>query len=270
MNESGTRYTIGQLARRTALSVGTVRFYSDLGLVPPTGRSDAGYRLYDVEAVARLDVVRTLRELGFDLGTVRRVLERQTGLAEVAAVHAEALDAQIRTLTLRRSVLRAVAKRGASVEGVQVMSRLVQMSDEERHQILRDFLDEVLGGLEIDPRFASMMRSAMPNLPEDPSPEQVAAWVELAELVQDQDFRRRIRGMSEFLARERAAGHAGLSRETGAVVTRRAQEAMAAGIRPDAAEAGPVLDGIVATLAAAEQTDDGPAFRTHLLEGSNG
>jgi hypothetical protein len=141
------------------------------------------------------------------------------------------------------------------------------MSDEERHQILRDFLDEVLGGLEIDPRFASMMRSAMPNLPEDPSPEQVAAWVELAELVQDQDFRRRIRGMSEFLARERAAGHAGLSRETGAVVTRRAQEAMAAGIRPDAAEAGPVLDGIVATLAAAEQTDDGPAFRTHLLEG---
>jgi DNA-binding transcriptional MerR regulator len=45
--------SIGDLARRTGLSVKTIRWYSDQGLVPPAGRSAAGYRLYDVEALAR-------------------------------------------------------------------------------------------------------------------------------------------------------------------------------------------------------------------------
>lgn len=266
MNGNGAGYTIGQLARRTALPVKTIRCYSDLGLVPPAGRSAAGYRLFDTEAVARLETVRTLRELGFDLATVGRLLERQVGLAQIAAVHAKALDAQIRTLTLRRSVLRAVARRDTGVEGVQLMSKLVQMSDAEGHKILQDFLDEVLGGLDIDPQFEHMIRAAMPNLPEDPSPEQIAAWVELSELVQDRDFRQRMRSMSEFGAQQRAEGHAALSRAAGAAVARQAQEALAAGIPPESTAARPVLDGIVATLAAAEGTADGPVFRAHLLE----
>ena len=85
--------TIGQLARRTGLSVRTIRFWSDSGVVAPTGRSAGGYRLYDTEAVARVDLVRTLRELGLDLDTIRRVLARQVGLHDVAAAHLRALDA---------------------------------------------------------------------------------------------------------------------------------------------------------------------------------
>jgi DNA-binding transcriptional MerR regulator len=66
--------TIGELARRTGLPVKRVRFYSDAGVVPPAGRSPAGYRLYGVDAPARLDLVRTLRDLGVDLGTIQRML----------------------------------------------------------------------------------------------------------------------------------------------------------------------------------------------------
>jgi DNA-binding transcriptional MerR regulator len=54
-------YAIGDLARRTGLTVKTIRFYSDAGIVPPTDRSPAGYRLYDIDALTRLDFVRTLR-----------------------------------------------------------------------------------------------------------------------------------------------------------------------------------------------------------------
>ena len=57
-------YSIGELARRTGLTVKAIRFYSDRGIVPPTGRSPAGYRLYGIGAAARLDLVRTLRDLG--------------------------------------------------------------------------------------------------------------------------------------------------------------------------------------------------------------
>ncbi|WP_398918967.1 MerR family transcriptional regulator [Streptomyces sp. 2132.2] len=91
----------------------TIRFYSDSGVVAPTTRSPACYRLYDFDALLRLELLRTLRELGVDLPTVRRVLDRELSVAEVAAAHADALDVEIRVLQLRRSVLRAVARGGS-------------------------------------------------------------------------------------------------------------------------------------------------------------
>jgi DNA-binding transcriptional MerR regulator len=63
-------YSIGDLARRTGLTVKAIQFYSDRGIVPPTDRSPAGHRLYSIDAVARLDLVRTLRGLGVDLATI--------------------------------------------------------------------------------------------------------------------------------------------------------------------------------------------------------
>ena len=95
--DGGTLYSIGDLARRTGLTVKTIRFYADRGIVPPTDRSPAGHRRYGIDAVARLDLVRTLRELGLDLPTIRKVVDREISLAEVAAAHAEALAVQIRT-----------------------------------------------------------------------------------------------------------------------------------------------------------------------------
>jgi DNA-binding transcriptional MerR regulator len=89
-------YSIGQLAERTGLSVRTIRFYSDEGVVPATGRSVAGYRRYDIHALARLDLVRTLRDLGLPLPTIRAVLDNGLSLPQVAAAHARALDTQIR------------------------------------------------------------------------------------------------------------------------------------------------------------------------------
>jgi DNA-binding transcriptional MerR regulator len=103
VSDSRELYTIGRLARRTGLSVHTIRFWSDSGLVPPTDRSVGGYRLYDATAVARFDLVRTLRELGIDLETIQEILARRVTVAEVAEIHVRALDAEIRTLKLRRA-----------------------------------------------------------------------------------------------------------------------------------------------------------------------
>lgn len=72
-----TLYSIGELSRRTGLPVRTIRFYSDSGVVAPTPRSPAGYRRYDLDALLRLELLRTLRELGMDLPTIQRVLDRE-------------------------------------------------------------------------------------------------------------------------------------------------------------------------------------------------
>jgi DNA-binding transcriptional MerR regulator len=125
--------------------------------------------------VVRLELVATLRDLGLSLAEVRRVLAGQASLAEIAAVHRDALDAQIRALRLHRSVLAVVVKREAGNEEMTLMNKLAQMSVAERRQMIDDFLAEVFEGLEPSPAGAARWAAA-PNLPDNPSPEQVEAW----------------------------------------------------------------------------------------------
>ncbi len=258
-----TLYSIGELARRTGLTVKTIRFYSDSGIAAPVCRSPAGYRLYDIDAPARLDLARTLRELGLDLAAVRKVLDREASVPEVAAAHADALDVQIRTLRLRRAVLRAVARRGASPQETRLMHRLAKLSEAERHRLVHEFIDDTFGGFDANPEFVAMMRSAMPELPDDPTTEQVEAWVELAELCQDADFRASVRRMAEHQAAERADGDTtGLHRELTEAVCERIGEAIVAGVLPTSAESAPVTDALTALYAHAfERADDGDLRR---------
>src|SRR5439155_12472586 len=132
------------------------------------------------------------------------VLERETTVAAVAAIHVRALDAQIRALRLNRVVLSTVARRQSDAEEVELMNKLARLSARERRAIIEDFAEEVFGGLDADPLLHERMRSTVPELPDDATPEQVDAWIELAELVADSEFRRRMRRMAEHNAQGRA------------------------------------------------------------------
>ncbi|WP_330332156.1 MerR family transcriptional regulator [Streptomyces sp. NBC_00536] len=259
-------YAIGDLARRTGLTVKTIRFYSDAGIVPPTDRSPAGYRLYDIDAVARLDLVRTLRDLGLDLSAIRKVLDREVSVPEMASAHADALDVQIRTLRLRRSVLRAVAKRVPTPEELDLMHKLAKLSDSERQRLVTDFIDDTFGGLDANPEFVAMMRSAMPQLPDDPEPEQVEAWVELGELCQDTDFRAAVRKMAEHQASERAQGDTtGLHHDLTTAVREQVGEALAARIQPTSEQAAPIVDSLASLYAETFGRADDPDLRQWLV-----
>jgi DNA-binding transcriptional MerR regulator len=261
-----TWYSIGDLARRTGLTVKAIRFYSDLGIVPPTDRSPAGYRRYGIDAVARLDLVRTLRDLGLDLATIRKVVDREISLAEVAAAHAEALAAQIRTLRLRRAVLTAVAKRGSTPEEMELMHKLAKLSEDERRRLIGEFLGTVFGGLDADPRFAGIIRSMTPELPDHPEADQVEAWVELAELSRDPDFRASMRRMAEQHAAERTPGDTiGVRRDPVAMVRDQAGPALVAGIAPASAGADPVVAAVTAQYAHVFGRPDDLDLRRRLL-----
>lgn len=257
MSTKAELFTIGQLARRTGVPARTVRFWSDAGLIPPAGRSAAGYRLYDSEAVARLDLVRTLRDLGLGLDVVAAVLSRASTLGEVAATHVSALDAQIRALRLRRVVLSTVARHESTVEEAALMHKLARLSARERQRIIDDFVTEVFQG--VDPGSPAMgvargMRQMPAELPDDPAPEQVEAWIELGELVADESFRQRARHMAQ--AGPQAAAQAGQAGRPQAgpqagerldhqLVAEHAGRALAAGIAPGSREGRAVLDQIV-------------------------
>jgi DNA-binding transcriptional MerR regulator len=273
MHDDGPRITIGELARRTGLTVRTLRFYADSGLVAPVARSDAGYRLYDEDAAARAELVRTLRELGVDLPTIRRVLAHELTVADVAAAHAAALETQIRVLRNRRAVLQAAARRGSDQQEMKLMHRLAQLSDDERRRIVADFVDHVFEGLDADSAIVQRMRGAMPELPDDPTDEQLEAWIELAELVADDDFRATIRRMAERGAADRsaAAGGAGGPNSSDAVrvaqlVAERAGAAVDAGVDPAGPAAAPVVDELAAAFAGLHGRTDDREFRAWLAE----
>lgn len=243
-------YSIGELAGHTGLTVKTIRFYSDRGVVEPTDRSPGGYRRYGAEAVARLELVRTLRDLGLDLDTIRKVVERELSLAEVTAAHAEALDVQIRGLRLRRAVLAAVARRGSTPEELDLVHRLAKLSEAERRRLIDDFLSAVFDGLDGHPEFVGVKRSMTPELPADPEVEQIEAWVELAGLFQDPGFRAGMHGMAHDMAADRAPDDTrGLPRVLAEALRARVAPALAAGIAPDAPEAGPVVADLTAHYA---------------------
>jgi MerR family transcriptional regulator, copper efflux regulator len=72
---------IGQVAERTGLSLRTIRFYEENGLVRPTRRTGGGFRLYSEDDVARLEVIKRMKPLGFSLEEMRELL---TLLADLA------------------------------------------------------------------------------------------------------------------------------------------------------------------------------------------
>ncbi len=217
---------IGELARRSGLSVRTLRFYADAGLLPEAGRTEAGYRVFGPDAVQRARLLRTLRELGVGLDDVQRVLAEEATLVDVAAEHERALGAQIRVLRLQRAVLRAFI-RSTDPQELERMTDLANLTAAERRRIVDDYLDAVFG--DDAGAVADKMRMGVPDLPDDPTPDQVAAWVELAELLRDPDF----------VASSR----------------RMAQRALAEGPEPDVARFD--VGKAVGELA-------GPAFRTGL------
>jgi DNA-binding transcriptional MerR regulator len=73
--ETDTALTVGAVARLSGVTVRTLHHYDEIGLVSPGGRTDAGYRLYGREEMARLQEVLFFRELGFPLDEIGRILE---------------------------------------------------------------------------------------------------------------------------------------------------------------------------------------------------
>jgi DNA-binding transcriptional MerR regulator len=263
--------SIGEAARRTGLTTKTVRLYSDMGLVPPTDRTSHGHRLYGPQALSRLSLVRTLRELGLGLDGIRRVLAREVGLAEMAGSRAADLDSEIRVLNERRAVLRLAARREAEHEELASLHRIAKASEAERRRIIDAFWDEVCAGLDIGPEAERRMRAARPRLPEDPTSEQIEAWIELAELASDPRFRARVRRMTEYHASRRAAGdpmrvH---TEEQGRAVQAaidRADAAATAGADPVGPEAAPVIEQVLAAFSYLPGAGTSREFRTALAE----
>ena len=85
-------FTIGELARRTGVKVPTIRWYEQAGLVEEPGRTEGNQRRYSGADLERLSFIRHARDLGFDLDSIRELIEL-SGHPEKPCSHADAIAA---------------------------------------------------------------------------------------------------------------------------------------------------------------------------------
>jgi DNA-binding transcriptional MerR regulator len=163
---------VGELARRTGLSIRTLHHYDEIGLLTPSLHTDAGHRLYTTADVARLQQVLSLRQLGFSLEEIKGCLD-QPGFSpiEVMRRHATRLRQQIE---LQRGLC-------ARLEGLaEGLSKAGEVSAEALFQTI-----EVMNMIEnyYTPEQMEMFKKRREEVGEEAAAEQArqgqAAWAEL-------------------------------------------------------------------------------------------
>lgn len=128
---------IGELAKRTGVTVRALHHYDSIGLLRPSGRSDSGYRLYDRDDVARLHCIQTLRSLGLTLAGVAQFLDGSAAsLPAILARQIAALErdmAQSQALHDRLSVMQMVLVGGGQPDIDDWLASLSIMSTFEQY-----------------------------------------------------------------------------------------------------------------------------------------
>src|SRR5215813_6082648 len=128
---------VGELAKRTGLTVRTLHHYDEIGLLKPSLRTEAGYRLYTPGDVARLQQVLSLRQLGFSLEEVRDCLDRP-GFSplEVIDLHVGRLREQIewqRRLCARLEAIGRKLRTAGEVSADELFQTIEEMTMWEKY-----------------------------------------------------------------------------------------------------------------------------------------
>jgi DNA-binding transcriptional MerR regulator len=192
MNDS--LYTIGELARISGIAVRRIRFYSDAGLLPPVSRTAGNYRVYSDDDVARLQLIRALRDTGVGLDVIRKLLERRLSVGEVLRLRLESLEAELVAKQRIANCLRATLRSDEPTEAD--LRRLWNMTQLTRAQ-LRDTVERVFDSVAtgtVDADWTQrMIDMNTPELPAQPTPRQIDAWNEITAMLDDRGFLAQLR-----------------------------------------------------------------------------
>lgn len=121
---------VGQLARQSGLTVRTLHHYDEIGILSPARRSEAGYRLYGSDDIAKLTQILLLRRLGLSLGEIREILARpESSLRETIGHQISHLKERIEFQTQLMQRLEAIHQRLEKTERVSVdqLTQLMEM-----------------------------------------------------------------------------------------------------------------------------------------------
>src|SRR5207253_5308052 len=94
-------FQIGELAKRTALSIDAIRFYERRKLLPPTSRSTGRFRLFTSDAIERLRFVQRMQGLGFSLHAIKELMGVRGDRAHACSAVREFLKTKLADVAVR-------------------------------------------------------------------------------------------------------------------------------------------------------------------------
>jgi len=251
-------WSIGELAERAGVTVKTVRFYADRGLLPQVSRSGGGHRRFPAEALDRVRLIRSLRTLELPVPDVSRMLDGEDTFEDVVAARLRDLGGQLTALRWREAALTLLrdsppAERAERLRLVGLVG--VPPGTDALVRFWRRWLPPRLPTRVV----GEFLEQTVPQPPADPTPAHLLAFARLHAVVG---------GLDPVAAKSQPAAH---RREYGyrpEVLYDGLQEAFAlaapdvrAGRPPRAGEA---LDCFVAAHAQACGVRDTPAYRRRL------
>lgn len=124
-------WKIGELARATGLTVRTLHHYDEIGLLVPSERTQAGYRLYGDEDVRRLYEIRALRELGLPLSEIPAVLDGDP--KTVLERHLSRIEEELARGRRLQSLLQGILERVDHASGLDYMEAIQAMTMLEKY-----------------------------------------------------------------------------------------------------------------------------------------
>src|SRR5579862_675113 len=134
------KYRIEQVADRLQTTKRTLRYYEEIGLLPPSSRTEGGYRLYSEDDIARLERIQRLKDLlGFSLAEIRELLQvdDERGLVKAAFQHETDPAAKLvhleKAMRLNRQQLGVVEHKIAGLEQMR-QDILQRLSHNEQHR----------------------------------------------------------------------------------------------------------------------------------------
>jgi DNA-binding transcriptional MerR regulator len=102
--EQQTYYTIEQIATRTNLTKRTLRYYEEVGLLPPADRTEGNYRRYTQSDLARIERIKELRDLlGFSLNDIRQLLEADDERGQLKAAYQQEAETSAKLAQIERA-----------------------------------------------------------------------------------------------------------------------------------------------------------------------
>jgi DNA-binding transcriptional MerR regulator len=260
-------YSIGEAARLCGISVRKLRFYSDQGLLPPADRTASGYRVFTDSELIRLELIRCLRDAGLGLDAIREVVAHELSLTQALKLRLEALEAEIAAQRRVASTLRAALRSPQLTEAdLRRFWTMTQLSRAERRNVVEGFFAKVSDGINVDQKWVrQMVEATIRELPDEPTPEQCDAWIELSSILADPTFIANMRSnASDVWGRDSIDLEA--SRKASEAIVLRAKRAIEAGVEPTSQQGRELAHDWLETSARLMKRKPDAAFRDWLRE----
>ncbi len=103
-------FTIGKVARLTAVGIETIRFYEREGLIPEPPRRESGYRQYPPATIDRVRFIKRAKDLGFTLAEIKELLSLSVGPKTTCADVKRKADEKIKEVDAKISDLKRIRK----------------------------------------------------------------------------------------------------------------------------------------------------------------